>query len=140
MENTESTDAALTNEAVQATNLGREVIVFDVTASTNFPASRISLHRDGEVYIGTGAPAKGPELDGQNHFRLAQPVVDHIFEELEKVWPIHPSQPTVVKSVSFGCNSYITYAGERSPDLDTCMSNLAVKQLRSDLNALRKAR
>jgi hypothetical protein len=117
-----------------------DTIVLEDTASTNFAARKIVLNRNGEVDITSGASSSGDsesEPASSNHYEIDVAVASRIFSGLDKMWPLHPGKQSRYKSISFGHCSYLTYKGERSPDLDSCMNAPEVNELVSDLNVLR---
>jgi hypothetical protein len=118
-----------------------DTIVLEDTASTNFAARKIVLNRNGDVGIISGATVSGDsnsELASSNHYKIDVAIASRIFSGIEKLWPLQPGKHSGFKSISFGHCSYLTYKGQRSPDLDSCMSTPGVKAIVSDLNVLRQ--
>jgi hypothetical protein len=120
---------------------GNDTIVLEDTASTNFAARKIVLNRNGEVGIISGAGFTGhsdAETTSLNHYKIDVDIASRIFSEVEKLWPLQPGKHSGFKSISFGHCSYLTYKGERSPDLESCVATPGVKAIVSDLNVLRQ--
>ncbi len=121
-------------------SLKSNTIILEDTASTNFPARKIVLERDGEVCI-TSCDSSSGNCDTQlasNQHKIDAAIASRIFSGLEKIWPLQAGTQGRFKSISFGHCSYLTYKGQRSPDLDSCMSIPGVEALVCDLNILRQ--
>jgi len=119
-------------------NLGPDTIVVDTAASTNTPASRMIVHRDGRVDIESGPRLSNPQASLEQHFQVSKEKIDLVFDELKKSWPFSVTRAQVMKSASFGCYQYITYDGIHSPDLETCTGDRAVDTFIADLFSLGK--
>jgi len=112
-------------------NLGPDTVVLDVTRSTNTPAYRIMIKRNGDAsYEDSGG--------GEKHAKVPEDLAAKIFKTLEKSWPLPATGEHVMKSASFGCYSYITYDGLHSGDLDALAHSAGVQALRADFQELRK--
>ena len=120
---------------------GSDTIVLEDTASTNFAARKIVLNKNGDVGITSGAMSSdnsGSELASSNHYKIDIAIASRIFSSVDKLWPLQPGKRSGFKSISFGHCSYLTYKGQRSPDLDSCINTAGVKAIISDLNVLRQ--
>jgi hypothetical protein len=114
-----------------------DTIILEDTASTNFAARKIVLNRNGQVDI-TFEEDVGSEPATSNHYEIDGTIACRIFGGLEKLWPLEASKHTGFKSISFGHCSYLTFKGQRSPDLDSCMNTPGVRELIADLGVLRQ--
>jgi hypothetical protein len=119
-------------------DLGSDTVVMDVTASTNFPAYRIMIKRNGDASYDSG-PDRSGDGGGEQHAKAPDALTTKIFQELDKSWPFTANPQHVMKSASFGTYSYISYKGSHSADLDALVhQDGGARALRADFQEVGK--
>lgn len=117
-------------------NLGQDVIIYDVGASTNTTAYQVIINRNGKVLF-YFAKKYSSENTTPTELQLDATKTAKLFSEFEKIWPLPANHPkNVAKSRSFGHYSYLTFNGVHSDDLDTYSQESKLTEFIQAINAL----
>ena len=114
-----------------------ETAVIENTGSTNFMGYVISLSPQGSVQA-ANTPGYGivSDLDKSKPATLPKSQIKKLFDDLAAAMPL-TSLPVRhgMRSASFGTSTYITYKGQKSPDL-TFAADPRTLALKADIEAI----
>ena len=117
-------------------NLGQNVIIYDVGASTNTTAYQVIINRNGKVLFYFSKKYSNETLQ-PIELQLEASKIDKLFNDFENFWPLPANHPkNVAKSRSFGHYSYLTFNGVHSDDLDTYSKESKLSEVIQAINAL----
>lgn len=114
----------------------RKAVVIDNTGSTNTTGYKVYVLSTGGVWYTNGRDISAPgPIDGTT---LPKTQVKRLFRDLAAAMPL-TSLPVRhgMRSASFGTLTYITYKGQRSPDL-TFASDARMAALKADIDQIVK--
>ncbi len=108
------------------------------TGSTNTRGYGLFVYSNGQVAVG-GLSRQDSSLPEPHSPRISQLVASKFFHDLAAAMPL--TKLTVrhgMRSASFGTSTYVTYKGQRSPDL-TFGGDAPANALKADIDAITKA-
>jgi len=116
-----------------------ETATIENTGSTNTTGYKITVTQSGNSFHAEAASTGGDHNSEAGNKELLRSQVRKLFTDLAAAMPL-TSLPVRhgMRSVSFGTSTFITYKGQRSPDLTSGGSPRA-NALKADVDAITKA-